>query len=136
LGRGERTHSYTVRTFYQSDGTITPSFEIDGNHGSRKRACGCFCSCASILSPFPPFASCSASRLLSRFRSLPFAFPNSAPSGPEISVLGPAPSISPIAFRQRVATSQGGMLTGNIYQAYTSTILKNNHCKAALTGFK
>lgn len=42
LAWGERTHSSTVRTFHQVDGTFSKSFEIDGNQFSRKRAVGCF----------------------------------------------------------------------------------------------
>ena len=41
LDRRERTCSRTVRTFHSCDGTRRTSFEIDGNHHSRKRACGC-----------------------------------------------------------------------------------------------
>src|SRR5437588_11656775 len=40
LDRGERTRSSTVRTFHQGDTTVSKSFEIDGNHHSRKRAFG------------------------------------------------------------------------------------------------
>src|SRR5947208_2213853 len=36
----ERTRSRTVRTFHHGDATVRKSFEIDGNHHSRKRAFG------------------------------------------------------------------------------------------------
>src|SRR5258708_37865625 len=41
LDWSERTCSSATRTFHHADGTGRKSFEINGNHRSRKRAFGC-----------------------------------------------------------------------------------------------